>query len=90
MAGAAAPMFAQMEELSRPERGDVPQGAVHVHARRRRDGGRRRAEAGAGAQIGRVSVGGGRPGGDGTRSELDDMRRQLGELQRRIEGMSHT
>ena len=90
MAGAAAPMFAQMEELSRqnvamfrkalsmftPAVGAMGAAAAPKPAQEPKAPGSPPTEAAAPASE--------------SRSELDDMRRQLGELQRRIEGMSHT
>ena len=85
LASAAAPMFAQMEELSRQNVAmfrkaltmfTPPGGAV-----------------GAPAVPKPIVAAMTEPAppessNDGSREELDDMRRQLGELQRRMEGMS--
>ena len=79
LAGAAAPMFAQMEELSRQNVAMfrqalsmfAPAGALGKAAPKPPESPVPEPEQPAGA-----------------RSEIDDMRRQLGELQRRIEGMT--
>ena len=89
MAGAAAPMFAQMEELSRQNVAMFRKalsmftpavGAMGTAAPKPPEPAAEPTSAeGMPTATAQAS---------GSRTELDDMRRQLGEMQRRIEGMT--